>query len=320
MPRTWIEVASLTRAISAGWPRPKAAVTPATDATSSHDADTASTSATAARATDTAAIAVPTSSDRRAPTRSTRRRDWREQISATTADGISPSPMLSGLQPRAASVAGTASSSANQAAGRDAPASAACTTTRLRTTLRGRKPSGRRRTCRTSRGVATASSAAPISATVRPVDGDWTSSTRPVATAATRAAPVPSSWPPGPLAGAARTTRGTSRTASAGSISTARHPSHASSAPPASGPSELSAAATPAIRPRAVARIRPSYRLDSSAVASTGVAAAPAPWSSRAASSTGSESAAAAPKEPAAISSRPATSGARTPTRSAIRP
>ncbi len=90
--------------------------------------------------------------------------------------------------------------------------------------------------------------------------------------------------------------------------------------PPARGPRQLTAAATPATRPSAAARTAPWKRKLMMATPSVGTAAAPAPWKIRAASSTGNTGASDPTSAPAVISPTPTSSGSRMPTRSETRP
>ena len=115
-------------------------------------------------------------------------------------------------------------------------------------------------------------------------------------------------------------TSGTTRTPRIGSAITARQPKACSTRPPASGPRQLIAAATPARRPSASPRTAPSYLPLRTATPSVGTAAAPAPWKSRAPSSTPNDGASAATSAPEVIRPMPTSSGIRMPTRSETRP
>ena len=176
---------------------------------------------------------------------------------ATTALGSIARPTCQASQPADSSTAGSAISMANHAAGTDDAATALRTTVALRITSTGRNPSGRRRTLARTAGTPSTSSPAPSAATSRPAEGDCTSSTMPAAVRATTIAPTTSSRAPLPSVVSARHSSGTTRAPRIGSAITTRQPNAASTTPPISGPRQLTAAATPARRPKARPRTSP---------------------------------------------------------------
>ena len=143
-PRTSSSTALPTASIRAGWPSPKATVTPTTAATSSQ-ADPAY-APRAETSSDTVAIDAASPNARVGPIRVSSGPANRGPASAATALGRRATPTCQGSQPRATRTAGTAISRANHAAGTAAAASALRTTAGLRITATGRKPFGRRRT------------------------------------------------------------------------------------------------------------------------------------------------------------------------------
>ena len=199
-------------------------------------------------------------------------------------------------------------------------ANALRSTTPLVTIARGRNPSGRARIRASAAGTPVTSSTAPTTATAAPVEGDWMSSTRPVAATATHTAPGTSKRSFRPPVGAARQSTGSASSPATGSTRVHRQPPAASTAPPSTGPRQLSTDAAPVTRPKAPALVAPSQRALIKAIPRTGTAAAPTPCTTLPATSQPNEGAAAETSAPVAMSTTPATRGPRTPTMSAIRP
>ena len=209
-------------------------------------------------ASATEANRAATTSDRAEPIRVSIGPAIRGTPSATSALGTMARPTCQASQPWLSSTAGIAISIANHEAGTAAAATALRTTRELRITETGRKPCGRRRTCRATAGAPNTIRPMPTSATTRPVDGDCTSSTMPAAVPATSSAPRMSRLAPLPSSVSARHRNGMTSTPSTGSAITARQPNAPSTRPPTSGPRQLTAAAVPASRPNASPRTAPS--------------------------------------------------------------
>ena len=141
-----------------------------------------------------------------------------------------PSPARPARPPSRGRAAPPASRSASRTTrpGTAAAAMALRTTSGLRITLTGRKPCGRRRTCKATAGAPSTIRATPATPTTRPVDGDCTSSTIPAAVPATRMAPTMSRLAPLPSSDSARQRNGMTRMPSTGSAITPRQPTRLS--------------------------------------------------------------------------------------------
>ena len=317
-PRTSAGTASPTAAMSAGCPSPKASVTRTTAVTRT-GADPRPRRGRRRRARR-AAVTSEVTSERAGPRRASSGPASRGARKPVTALGTRASPTCSGVQPRAARTAGTAMSSANQAAGTAEAASALRTTTGSRMTAAAGSPRAAAHPGRDGGDAEPEQQRAGRRHHDARTAGDCTSSTRPAAVPATSAAPRRSSRAPVPCVGQRPPERGDDEEAERG---------QRDDRPPAG---EVGHQATGQRTERAHRGRRPGDLpegggADGAVVAGAddghaeaGTAAAPAPCSSRAPSSTSMFGA----KQPStalpAMSPTPTSRGSRMPARSAARP